>query len=624
MAESIMSRDIEPVKPVERPLDVLAQIIISMTGVTPWNRDDLYGFLKSSYPFHSLSRVHFELVIGMLAGRYEDTKIRELKPRVYLDRISNTVQGADGVLLLIYHSGGTIPDRGYFGLRLRDSKEKIGELDEEFVWERSIGDKFNMGAQSWMITAIDHQNVEVVPWTGNVEQAPFWKAEKGNKGHHFYKKIGEFLESWGDRIGEPLFLKELQSRFYMEKSAAGELIGYLKRQKEATGPRLPHRHHIVVEHFDTPDSAVKGRQYSGNGYPGNQKPVTKQFIIHTLWGGRVNKPFDLNNLKQLLEELESGRITYSEIRTVSPSPFAAGLIWQQTKKHMYEADTPRPSSVSRLSDDLFMEVASSQHLRPDLKKESIRRYQEKLQRTAEGYSPRTPEGLLDWTRERVLIPISEWKELLYAMESDHGVDERAVIQPVREKLALIKLSGAAFPSAVTVESLPKLIEAVKTDPDHIGIYDIHAQIMVNDQDSISGEPADPGGSYTARTLKYVKENLKRPAPGAEPEEKNADLVNTIREWLFFYGPVQIAFITEVFGLERSAVMDLLDTLTEDRSVIIDRFSEKAPGLQVCKDLQDTQDNGAFRRGRLRAFFSRDQQSSVHVAQGFPGFEKRAQ
>ncbi|MCK5569109.1 MAG: ATP-dependent helicase, partial [Spirochaetes bacterium] len=231
MAESIMNGDIENAKPVVCPLDVLAQVIISMTGVMPRDIDELYGFLKSSYPFHTLSRLQFDLVLQMLTGRYADTRIRELRPRVYLDRIDNTVQGKEGVLLLIYHSGGTIPDRGYFGMRLQNSKEKIGELDEEFVWERSVGDTFSLGAQSWKITNIDYQNVEVIPWNDPVKLAPFWKAEKGRRDYHFFKKIGDFLERWNDKLESQEFNTELQHRYYLDERGVRELVRFLYRQK---------------------------------------------------------------------------------------------------------------------------------------------------------------------------------------------------------------------------------------------------------------------------------------------------------------------------------------------------------------------------------------------------------
>ena len=99
----------------------------------------------------------------MLAGRYADSRVRELDPRVSVDRIDNTVEARRGAARLVYLSGGTIPDRGYFHLRHQESMAKLGELDEEFVWERSLGDTFSLGAQSWRINRITHNDVLVTP-----------------------------------------------------------------------------------------------------------------------------------------------------------------------------------------------------------------------------------------------------------------------------------------------------------------------------------------------------------------------------------------------------------------------------------------------------------------------------
>jgi ATP-dependent Lhr-like helicase len=163
MARASLDQDIEEVHPIEAPLDLLAQIILSMCSMEKWNIDELYAFLKTSYPYRALSRKLFDMVLEMLSGRYADSRLRELKARVSLDRVDNTIQAHSEVPYLLYTSGGTIPERGYFDMRLKDSRAKIGELDEEFVWERSIGESFTLGTQLWKIENITHNDVEVVP-----------------------------------------------------------------------------------------------------------------------------------------------------------------------------------------------------------------------------------------------------------------------------------------------------------------------------------------------------------------------------------------------------------------------------------------------------------------------------
>ncbi len=188
MARSVMDGDIESIKPIEGPLDVLAQVILSMTGLERWDRDELFSFIKTSTPYRHLSRRQFDLVLEMLAGRYADTRLRELKPRVSLDKIDNIVHGKEGVLRLIYLAGGTIPNRGYYDLRVEGSLAKIGELDEEFVWERSIGDTFTLGAQVWRIQKVTHNAVEVLPAEAKPGIIPFLEGRRPEPGFPFFGK----------------------------------------------------------------------------------------------------------------------------------------------------------------------------------------------------------------------------------------------------------------------------------------------------------------------------------------------------------------------------------------------------------------------------------------------------
>jgi ATP-dependent Lhr-like helicase len=277
MARAILDQDIEEVRPIEAPLDILAQVILSMTAMERWDIDELYAFVKTSYPFRNLPRRHYDLVLEMLAGRYADTRLRELKARVSIDKIDNTIQAGSGAAYLIYTSGGTIPERGYFDLRLKDTRAKIGELDEEFVWERSIGETFTLGSQLWRIEKITHNDVEVVPARSAVGIFPFWKAEEQNGDFHLSERIGLFLERTDRRLDFPGFKEELMSAHAMDGAAADELLGFLKLQKESTGSSLPHRHHLLIEFVEEP---VSRGEY-------------KQVILHTFWGGRVNRPFAL-------------------------------------------------------------------------------------------------------------------------------------------------------------------------------------------------------------------------------------------------------------------------------------------------------------------------------------------
>jgi ATP-dependent Lhr-like helicase len=274
IAANIGSGSIEAVAPVESPLDVLAQVILSMTVPEARNIDELYGEIRTCFSYHRLSRKEFDLVMEMLAGRYADTRIRELKARLLLDRVKNTAKARDNVPALLFASGGVIPDRGYYNMRIADTKAKIGELDEEFVWERSLGDAFPFGNQIWRIQRITPNDVEVAQVVKSNTLIPFWRAEEMNRSYHLSQKIGELLESADQESESPAFAEKLHEENHMSDSAVKELLDYLKRQKKESKAPLPHRHHLLVEHFHDPVNRAD----------------CKQTVLHTLWGGPVNRP----------------------------------------------------------------------------------------------------------------------------------------------------------------------------------------------------------------------------------------------------------------------------------------------------------------------------------------------
>ena len=283
LARAVTNRDLEPMHAIENALDVLAQILISMTGTETWDIDELYDFIRTSYPYRNLARRQFDLVLDMLAGRYADTRIRGLKPRVAIDRTRNTVNARQGALYVLYNGGGTIPDRGYFQLRHAASSAKIGELDEEFVWEATVGQVFALGSQHWQVERITHNDVFVLPAEAGISAPPFWRNEQINRDWHFSERIGEFLAHADDLLehGEPETLRtELTSRHRFDENAARALSDYLERQRSATGVALPHRHHLLVERVQGPGGYVNPAGH-------------QQSIVHTMWGGRVNRPFAL-------------------------------------------------------------------------------------------------------------------------------------------------------------------------------------------------------------------------------------------------------------------------------------------------------------------------------------------
>ena len=284
LADAVAAKDIEPLTPLANPLDVLCQTIVSMCATETWPVEKMFAVIRASSPYRNLPREHFDLVLDMLAGRYAGARVRELKPRIAYDRIDGTVRANKGALFALYNSGGTIPDRGYYQLRHADSGTLIGELDEEFVWEATVGQTFNLGTQNWQILRITHNEVLVRAAGSGTTSLPFWRAESFNRSFHFSSRIGEYLERAEQAFAagnEDELLAALTGTAGFDGIAADELVGYLRRQREHAGAPLPHRHHLLLELVRT----------GPGGYRGPDAP--KQLVMHTFWGGAVNRPWAL-------------------------------------------------------------------------------------------------------------------------------------------------------------------------------------------------------------------------------------------------------------------------------------------------------------------------------------------
>ncbi len=524
IANAVRGRDIEPLTVISNPLDVLAQVLVSMTASETRTVDGAYRTIRRAGPYASLDRQQFDLVVEMLAGRYAGTRIRDLKPRVAFDRIRNTLKARKSAVFALYNAGGTIPDRGYYQLRHAESGALIGELDEEFVWEATIGQNFTLGTQNWRIERITHNDVLVRSAEPGATAPPFWRAENIERSFYFSQRVGDFLEFANGLLAagaEDELESHLRDTLAFEAIAAEELRDYLARQREASGRDLPHRHHLLVEHIRT----------GPGGYAGPDR--NQQIVLHTSWGGRVNRPialameaawrrrfdteadihadnfaivaqvqegvdpnsllslvttanfesllraslegsgffgarfrecagrallltrqrfnqrmplwltrmqakklltavrrlddfpilletwraclgdeFDMPAAGEALADLETGVIATSIAETSAPTPFAAGIAYDQLNRYMYADDTPERGAPSALSEDLIRQAVHDQRLRPAVAPGVIADFESKALRTAPGYAPQDAEDLAEWVKERVLIPEAESSALL--------------------------------------------------------------------------------------------------------------------------------------------------------------------------------------------------------------------
>jgi len=174
---------------------VLAQQVVAMTAMDIWTVSDLHALLRRAAPFAGLSRSVLEAVLDMLAGRYPSEEFAELRPRIVWDRLADTVVARKGGQHLAVTSGGTIPDRGLFGVFLATDGpgRRVGELDEEMVYESRVGDVFTLGTSSWRIQEITRDQVLVTPAPGEPGRLPFWKGETQGRPVELGAAVGAFV-----------------------------------------------------------------------------------------------------------------------------------------------------------------------------------------------------------------------------------------------------------------------------------------------------------------------------------------------------------------------------------------------------------------------------------------------
>ncbi len=665
LTRAALEGDIEPVRPIANALDVLAQVLVSMTVGTPWPIDELYDAVRTADPYRHLPRRQFDLVLEMLAGRYETSRLRHLRALVSIDRIDGVVAARPGAERLLFMAGGTIPDRGTFHLKVEGSGAPLGQLDEEFVWERSVGDTFSLGVQTWRINRITHNDVFVTAAAGPAAMAPFWRGEEQDRSSFLSDRIATFLELAEDRLGDEGFADELEHTYHLQPQAVTALLGFLREQRAHTGV-LPHRHRVVVEHT----AAAGGRADQ------------RQLVLHTLWGGRLTRPFayaltaaigeatgvrpriihsddsiiltvpagadapdpfalveetrveallraslegtgtfgarfreaagralllprggprrrtplwlnrqrakellaavaphgdfplvletwrtclddsfELDALRERLAEVREGRIEVRHVHTRTPSPFAAEVMWRQTNQLMYEDDRPAGAASRGTRADLVRELVLASRLRPRVARRLAVELEGKLQRTAAGYAPRSGADLVQWCKERLLIPGDEWSALLDAMARDHGADLGAELAAAAARLVTFEVPATPDLSGVAaVEELPMVAAALGWEVEDLGLRSIL-----------------PGAGPPEAALQALRRLRSR----TRHRREEATPTWFFGQWLAFYGPREIEWLATTVGAASTVVDEVLAELAEDEVVVLDEITDDAATVQVC-------------------------------------------
>ena len=230
------------------PLDVLAQQMVAMVAMERWNVDALFAAVRGAAPFAELSRPIFDGLLDMLSGRYPSDDFADLRPRLTWDRLKNEVTAREGAKRVAVVNGGTIPDRGLYGVFLmgeRGPQARVGELDEEMVFESRVGETFLLGASSWRIEEITHDKVLVSPAPGQPGKMPFWKADAAGRPLELGRHIGELVRSLR-QTPPAAAITRLTKQHDLDARAAENLLRYLADQAAATGV-VPDDRTIVIE-----------------------------------------------------------------------------------------------------------------------------------------------------------------------------------------------------------------------------------------------------------------------------------------------------------------------------------------------------------------------------------------
>jgi len=295
----------------QNPLDVLAQHLVSMAALDEWEIDAVEQLVTATEPFGELSREQLENVLDMLDGRYPSDRFAELRPRIVWDRTKGTMHGRKGARSLVVTNAGTIPDRGLYGVHLPDGR-RVGELDEEMVYEARPGQTFLLGATTWRIEDITRDRVIVTPAPGLPGAVPFWKGDGIGRPAELGRAIGAFSREAVSR--EP---EELAKEYDLDRRAAENLVAYLREQQAATRV-VPSDETIVVERF---------RDEIGDW----------RLCVLSPFGGRVHSAWGLALGQKIRDELE----------------LEADAIWSDDGIviHLPDADEPPPADLIMVEPD---------------------------------------------------------------------------------------------------------------------------------------------------------------------------------------------------------------------------------------------------------------------------------
>jgi ATP-dependent helicase Lhr and Lhr-like helicase len=333
VTQRMRAGQIEELRTPRNPLDVLAQQIVAMTAMDDWDIAELEQTVRRAAPFSGLTRPVLDAVLDMLAGRYPSEDFSGLRPRLIWDRTTGKLSGRPGSQRLAVSNGGTIPDRGLFGVFLAGGQtdrsgrhsRRVGELDEEMVYESRVGDIFVLGATSWRIEDITADQVLVSPAGGQPGRLPFWKGDAPGRPAELGAALGAYCRELGGTSPEAATAR-LRAEG-LDELAAANLVSYLSQQREATG-YLPDDRTLVLERF---------RDELGDW----------RLVLHSPYGSQLHAPWALAIAARLRERY--GGMDVQALHTDD------GIVIR-----VPDADDPPPAGVAVLDADEVEQLVTAE------------------------------------------------------------------------------------------------------------------------------------------------------------------------------------------------------------------------------------------------------------------------
>lgn len=295
IAGGMLRREVEPTYTPRQPLDVLAQHIVAAVSVETWDVDELYDVVRCAYAYTELSRRVYLATLDMLAGRYPSQAYRELRARLDWDRVNSKLAALPGSRMLALTNGGTIPDSGSFGAYLSDGKTKLGELDEEFVFETRIGDTLMLGSQVWRVIDLTDDRVLVTEAPGAIPRMPFWRGDLPWRPYELGQRVGAYRRAVAerlDRVRQELGLQHYRDiREERHSSAVQAMLDWLSESYALDAYSAWHTVDYIAGQLDHAGVVSSDRTILVEVF--EDALGDPRAVIHSPWGGRVNGSWGL-------------------------------------------------------------------------------------------------------------------------------------------------------------------------------------------------------------------------------------------------------------------------------------------------------------------------------------------